>query len=204
MRIARRRSQPLPSARRSALQRARRRRCARGAVLPGARRSRGRRLRQLRERDLGRRHGGGGCRLRANRARALPLDARRAVCRASASSRRRTPTCRRPVSRATGRSSSVARATRPIAGRRRAWSAWVVLPPVVAGEESVISSAEGVSGDGSVAVGWNYFNGPCYSGEFGPVCDARSGGFQWSQAGGMLAVPRAVGVTARRVGLGRR
>ena len=44
-----------------------------------------------------------------------------------------------------------------------------------------------MSGDGGVAIGWNYFNGPCDSGEFGPVCDARIGGFQWSEAGGMLA-----------------
>ncbi len=72
------------------------------------------------------------------------------------------------------------------------------LPPVVAGEEAVISNAEGVSGDGSIAVGWNYFNGPCYSGEFGPVCDARTSGFTWTSAGGLApfspstALPRDV------------
>jgi probable HAF family extracellular repeat protein len=72
------------------------------------------------------------------------------------------------------------------------------LPPVVAGEEAVIGNAEGVSGDGSFAVGWDYFNGPCYSGEFGPVCDARFSGFTWTGAGGLApfspasAIPRDV------------
>ena len=72
------------------------------------------------------------------------------------------------------------------------------LPPVVDGEESVITSAEAVNGDGSVAVGWNYFNGPCYSGEFGPVCDARMSGFTWTAPAGLVpfapatALPRDV------------
>jgi probable HAF family extracellular repeat protein len=72
------------------------------------------------------------------------------------------------------------------------------LPPVIAGEEAVISNAEGVSGDGSVAVGWNYFNGPCSSGEFGTQCDARIGGFTWTGVGGLApftpatALPRDV------------
>jgi probable HAF family extracellular repeat protein len=72
------------------------------------------------------------------------------------------------------------------------------LPPAVPGEESVISNAEGVNGDGSVAVGWNYFNGPCSSGEFGPVCDARFTGFSWTGGGGLVpflpatAIPRDV------------
>jgi probable HAF family extracellular repeat protein len=72
------------------------------------------------------------------------------------------------------------------------------LPPVVAGEEAVIGNAEGVSGDGGVAAGWNYFNGPCYSGEFGPVCDARTSGFTWTSASGLApfspstALPRDV------------
>ena len=69
-RVARRLVRVLVASRR----RSWRARCARDAVVPWARRFRGRRLRQLRQCGFGRRRGRGRCRICRDGARALPLD----------------------------------------------------------------------------------------------------------------------------------